>query len=76
MSPEERLAELGIAWEYVNKGLVARRPIVCVGQNWVSTIASVSRYQPEASDYIVVLDDIKAIVENMSEQAICTEMNI
>ena len=42
------LSELGIIWEYVNKGFVRPRPLVMVGDFWASTIAAIAETRPGA----------------------------
>ncbi len=70
------LAEFGLAWEFINKNLIAERPIVCVGQNWSTIVNAVASNQPGADTYIVVHDDVGDIVKTMCEQAVCIDVSI
>lgn len=63
------LAELGLIWEHVNKGILSPRPICCVGDCWRSTVAAVGATYPEAAEQIQFADDAERIAAIMRESA-------
>jgi predicted Rossmann-fold nucleotide-binding protein len=50
------LAELATVWELVCKGLMPRRPIVCVGSFWRPLIGMMSSARPASAEFVAMID--------------------
>ena len=46
------LAELATVWEMLSKGLLPRRPLVCIGPFWTPLIEMLARTRPGAGQFI------------------------
>jgi len=46
------LAELACVWELISKGLVERRPLVCVGDFWRPLAEMMSQQRPASADKV------------------------
>ena len=64
------LAELGLAWEHVNKAFITPRPIVCVGSTWQPVIEAVAAVQPGADGNIIWAGSADEVVRIMADRAI------
>ena len=49
------LLELASAWEQMAKGLLARRPLVCVGRFWRPVVEVMSSAKPRCADFVSVV---------------------
>jgi len=63
------LAELGLIWEHVSKGVLSPRPICCVGDCWRSTVAAVETNDPAAARLIRFVNDAERVVAIMRESS-------
>lgn len=59
------LAELGLAWEHLNKGFLAGRPLVCVGPFWQPVIDAVEAGQPGAERTIRWAQGADEVIEHL-----------
>jgi hypothetical protein len=50
------LAELAVAWEMMSKGLLGRRPLVCLGRFWRPVIELMVPQRPECGELVAVAD--------------------
>ena len=57
------LAELAVVWEMLNKGLLPRRPLVCVGGFWQPMIEFVARICSPAGDLVTVVGGADELAE-------------
>jgi hypothetical protein len=46
------LVELACVWELMAKGLMERRPIVCVGDFWQPVLEMMRRQRPSSAEYV------------------------
>jgi hypothetical protein len=56
------LVELAVVWEEMCKGLIARRPLVCVGEFWRPVVEMMSRANQKSADFVSVVpgaDDLR-----------------
>lgn len=60
------LAELGIAWDLINKKMILSRPIVCFGDFWKPVVEAIVKNYPHAGRSIKFLHKIHEIIENIS----------
>lgn len=63
------LAELGLVWEHVNKGIINQRPIVCVGSWWRATVETVGAAYPTATDALHFADAAEQVIAIMRKNA-------
>jgi uncharacterized protein (TIGR00725 family) len=64
------LAELAVAWEMMNKGLLERRPLVALGEFWrpvVERVASAEK-DPRTAELVCLADSIPAALEALQRQ--------
>lgn len=64
------LAEFGMIWEHVHRGLIAPRPLVCVGNFWRATVRAVATAQPGAEATIHFADGAEPAVKTLAAKAI------
>lgn len=60
------LVELSIVWEYLNKGLMINKPIVCLGQMWNEIINPMEKrikFEKREAGLIKCISDIDECVE-------------
>lgn len=70
------LSELGIIWEYVNKGFISARPLVVVGAYWTDLVSRIAAAREGADRYVSRAQTPERIVEIMVEQAVGTRRAI
>ena len=58
------LVELAWVWENMLKGLLPRRPLVCVGPFWRPVIDVVTAARPRSADSIAVIDSPQQLPEH------------
>lgn len=63
------LAELALVWEHVGRGVISRRPIVCIGSYWKPLIAQMASVAGEPA-CIVLVDSAEAAVDLLAAEAI------
>jgi uncharacterized protein (TIGR00730 family) len=62
------LAELGVIWEHVAKGLIVPRPMVLVGDVWAALAERIPA--PAADRQVIRADDVAQIVAELTARAI------
>ena len=55
------LVELATAWELMNKGLIAPRPLACVGEFWRPVVEQVLRAQNDSAEHVLFADDAQQL---------------
>ncbi len=58
------LLELAAAWELIGKGLLAGRPIVCVGGFWRPLVLTLQQYKPSAVRSVSLVDSPEQLAEH------------
>jgi len=70
------LSELGVVWEFVNKGFVPDRPICVVGSFWWPTIERITAARPGTGACIHMVEDPEQVVAVMNRHARRTSRKI
>ncbi|MFH0981113.1 MAG: LOG family protein [Planctomycetota bacterium] len=66
------LSELGVIWEYVNKGFIRPRPIVLVGHYWADLAARIAAAREGADRHVLRVQSPETVVLMMSQHALGT----
>jgi uncharacterized protein (TIGR00725 family) len=57
------LVELAMAWELMNKGLLASRPLVCIGRFWRPVAELIAQVQSEGAMHVQFAPDAAGLAE-------------
>ena len=66
------LSELGVIWEYVNKGFIRARPVVLVGDYWADLVTRIARGRPGADEHVFPVRSADDVVPVIAERAVGT----
>lgn len=61
------MVEFSLVWEYVCKGLMAKRPIAVVGDFWRPTIERIAAARPRSTKYIHQVETAVELVQYMTQ---------
>jgi uncharacterized protein (TIGR00725 family) len=66
------LSELGVIWEYVNKGFIRARPLALIGDYWTELVARIAEARPGSDRHIARLTSAEPLAALMRERAVDT----
>jgi len=66
------LSELGVTWEYVNKGFIGARPLVLVGEYWAHLMTRIARARPGADKHVFPVQGAHDVVPVIRQRAVGT----
>jgi uncharacterized protein (TIGR00725 family) len=67
------LSELGLIWEYVNKGFIRPRPVVLVGDFWRPTVEAIASARPGAGRHVHFCQTAAEVAATMQAYAVAPE---
>lgn len=70
------LSELGVIWEYVNKGFIRPRPLVVAGAYWRDLLGRIAGARPGADRHVRVAHSPREVAQIMLEGAIPTRAKL
>ena len=60
------LVELACVWELTAKGLLQRRPIVCIGDFWQPLLEMMRRERPSSSEYVCSVETPRGLAAHFA----------
>jgi len=65
------LVELACVWEMIAKGLIERRPIVCLGDFWAPVLELMGSERPSASEYVKWVETPRELSKHFENLMMC-----
>ena len=67
------LSELGVIWEYVNKGFISPRPLALVGAYWADLVERIAAAREGADRHVFRVESATEVVTLMKERFVGTQ---